>query len=218
MNGSLHTTLVGPPDSGDTDSDGYLDAHYPSIPSSVAETWVWTWESDPITATTTFRIEGWGWYDDGGLILFGPTNDPDTDPALDEVEELTVTVTENGGGQGLTPGFWKNHLCAWGPAGYSTGDDFDTVFGVDLFDPDLTLEQAVNLGGGKCNALARHAVAALLNAAHPDVDYYYSVAEVIAMVQSGVGSGDCNGAKNDLEEQNELENVDAADVEGAKDC
>jgi hypothetical protein len=56
---------------------------------------------------------------------------------------------------------------------------------VNLFDPNITLETAVNLGGGGANRLARHGVAALLSAAHPGVGYPLSVAEVIAAVQAG---------------------------------
>lgn len=87
--------------------------------------------------------------------------------------------------QGCTPGFWKNHLSAWGPTGFSPSDDFDTTFGVDLFDPDITLEQALNLGGGGVGKLARHGTAALLSALHPDVAYPLTVAQVIAAVQAG---------------------------------
>jgi hypothetical protein len=89
------------------------------------------------------------------------------------------------GTEGCTPGYWKNHLKAWGATGYALGDDFDATFGVDLFDPNITLETAMNLGGGGVNRLARHGVAALLSAAHPDVDSPYTVAEVIALVQAG---------------------------------
>ncbi len=100
------------------------------------------------------------------------------------------------GTEGCTPGFWKNHLSAWAATPYDPGDDFDTTFGVDLFDPDITLEQAVNLGGGGVNKLARHGVAALLSAAHPGVDYPFTVAQVIALVQAGDADA--------LEEANEL--------------
>ncbi len=89
------------------------------------------------------------------------------------------------GGEGCTPGYWKNHLDAWGPTGLSPGDDFDTTFGVDLFDPDITLEEAVNAKGGGVKKLARHGTAALLGAAHPGVAYPFTVAEVIAAVQAG---------------------------------
>lgn len=86
---------------------------------------------------------------------------------------------------GCTPGYWKNHTERWAEAGYALDADFDTVFGTDYFNPDITLEEAVNLGGGGNKRLARHGVAALLSAAHPDVDYPYSVAQVIAAVRAG---------------------------------
>jgi hypothetical protein len=87
-------------------------------------------------------------------------------------------------GQGCTPGFWKNkkRLPLWP---LDPDADFDTTFGVDLFDPDITLGEAVRAKGGGDNKLARHGTAALLNAAHPDVDYPLTEAEVIAAVQAG---------------------------------
>jgi hypothetical protein len=89
------------------------------------------------------------------------------------------------GGEGCTPGYWKNHLEDWPPTGLDPGDDFDATFGVDLFTPDITLEQAVNAKGGGVNKLARHGTAALLSALHPAVDYPFSDAEVIDFVQAG---------------------------------
>jgi hypothetical protein len=85
-------------------------------------------------------------------------------------------------GEGCTPGYWKNHRDAW--VGLSPRDDFDTTFGVDFFDPDITLGKAVRLRGGKIKKVARHGTAALLNALHPAVDYPASAAEVIAAVQA----------------------------------
>jgi len=101
-------------------------------------------------------------------------------------------------GEGCTPGYWRQeqHFDSWVPTGYATGDDFETVFGVNAsFNPD-TLLDAVWLGGGGENALARHAVAALLNAAHPSVDYEYSVAQIIAMVQQAYATGDFEETKD----------------------
>jgi hypothetical protein len=89
------------------------------------------------------------------------------------------------GGEGCTPGYWKNHLESWPPTGLSPFDDFDTTFGVDYFDPDITLDEAVNARGGGTNKVARHGTAALLNALHPDVNYSVSAADVIAAVQAG---------------------------------
>lgn len=100
----------------------------------------------------------------------------------------TVTCSETPtpppGGQGCTPGFWRNHYTVW-PAPYTPSNYFDTVFGVGYFSPTYTLGQAIWAGGGGLNIIARHGTAALLSAASPGVDYPYTVAEVIAMVQSG---------------------------------
>lgn len=122
-----------------------------------------------------------------------------------------VVVTASGppvsnGDEGCTPGYWKNHFAAWQPTGFSPSDDFDTVFGVNAFHPNRTLEQALNQGGGGIRALGRHAVAALLNASHPDVDYGMSAAQVIQTVQDAVaqGGGAIEAAKDALEALNEM--------------
>ena len=71
-------------------------------------------------------------------------------------------------GLGCTPGYWKqpHHFDSW-PSPYLPGDSFNATFGIgtNWFSNSLTLAQALDLGGGQQNALARHAVAALLNAA-----------------------------------------------------
>ena len=90
---------------------------------------------------------------------------------------------EGEGGEGCTPGYWKNHLEDWLPTGYSPYDDFDTTFGVDLFNPEITLGKAIRLGGGGVKKVARHGTAALLSAAHPDVNYPYNVDQVFTFVQ-----------------------------------
>jgi len=115
---------------------------------------------------------------------------------------LAVPTPEDGDGEGCTPGFWRqpHHLDSW--VGYSPGDSFDAVFGVDA-QGDQTLLEAVWQGGGGARALGRHAVAALLNSVDPDVQYEFSEAEVIQIVQDAYASGDFNGAKNLLEGQNE---------------
>ncbi|WP_017753912.1 hypothetical protein [Calidifontibacillus oryziterrae] len=93
--------------------------------------------------------------------------------------------------QGCTIGFWRQeqHFDDWVPTGFAPNDDFDTVFGRDAFDPNITLLQALELGGGGLNNLARQAVAALLSAAHPDVAYPLTVAQVISMFQAAFDSG-----------------------------
>jgi hypothetical protein len=84
------------------------------------------------------------------------------------------------GGEGCTPGFWKNHPDCWGPTGFSPGDNVSDVF--PCFENGLgglggdSLMEALNYEGGKglpgaARILLRAAVAAVLNAAHPDIDY-----------------------------------------------
>ncbi|WP_420645783.1 hypothetical protein [Candidatus Leptofilum sp.] len=105
-----------------------------------------------------------------------------------------------GGGEGCTPGYWKqeHHFDSW--VGYSPTDSFDAVFGVSY---GGTLAEAAAAKGGQANALARHAVAALLNASTGGVDYLYSTADVISMVQAAFDSGDYETTKDLFEAQNE---------------
>ena len=108
---------------------------------------------------------------------------------------------EPGGGEGCTPGFWKNHTDVWP---ISTGDDFDTIFGRNAFTPDITMLEAVALKGGQLKALSRHAAAAYLNAFSPLVNYDMTTAEVIAAFQAAFDSGSYNTTKNEFEALNEL--------------
>jgi hypothetical protein len=103
--------------------------------------------------------------------------------------------------EGCTPGYWRqeHHFDSWVPTGYAPTDDFIAVFAVPAsFDPH-TLLDAVWLGGGGEFALARHAVAALLNAAHPDINYFLTVAEVFAVVQNAYATGDFEPVKTMLD-------------------
>lgn len=86
--------------------------------------------------------------------------------------------SNDGGTMGCTPGYWrqKQHYGNW--VGYSPNQAFGAVF-EDAF-PSLSLGQVVRMKGGGLNALGRHTVAALLNAASPDVDYGMTPDEVIA--------------------------------------
>jgi hypothetical protein len=103
-------------------------------------------------------------------------------------------------GMGCTPGYWRQsqHFDSW--TGYAPGDAFATVFGVSRAG---TLLDNVWATGGGANALARHAVAALLNAASGGVDYPYTTAEVIAAVQAAFASGDFEATKDLFEAANE---------------
>ena len=102
---------------------------------------------------------------------------------------FTDTSTEQIGREGLTPGYWKQsqHFFAW--AVYSRGDTFDSVFGVTVFPASETLLQALGTGGGGNIALGRQAVAALLNAASPTLDYPLYSWQVINLVHDAIVSG-----------------------------
>jgi hypothetical protein len=99
--------------------------------------------------------------------------------------------------EGCTPGYWKqpHHLDSWVATGFSPNQTLESVFNVpDQFGLDnRTLLQALSFEGGSDNAAAarillRAAVAALLNAAHPDVDYSLTTADVIAEVNAALAS------------------------------
>jgi len=64
---------------------------------------------------------------------------------------------------GCTPEFWRENLELWKVLDVNYDDDFDETFGSDYFEPDITLEQAINLEGPGLNHLARSGVAAYLD-------------------------------------------------------
>jgi hypothetical protein len=106
------------------------------------------------------------------------------------------------GEEGCTPGYWKqpHHFDSWPVAYDPVLSYFDGVFGVG---PNITLLAALELEGGGEEALIRHAVAALLNAATLD-DYAYSVEAVIEMVEAAYASGDFEPYKMMFETENEM--------------
>ena len=110
------------------------------------------------------------------------------DPASFSWLAAALSVPPPGGGEGCTPGYWKQsqHFDSW--VTYDPDDLFSDVFGHIITIrcgkkrrtvTDPTLRQALKAKGGGINALARHTVAALLNAASPGVSYDLTVAEVI---------------------------------------
>jgi len=151
-------------------------------------------EGDPVvlttlntpTATVTPHGTGGGFTGRAGAIL-----------------EFYNSVIPTTGGEGCTPGFWKNRGLGLGwPAPYAPGDSYDATFGVTSSFGG-TLLDAVRRGGGGENALGRHAVAALLNAASGNVEFDLTTGEVIALVQAAYASGEFEDAKDELEPFNE---------------
>jgi len=116
------------------------------------------------------------------------------------VPVLAQTGTASACTEGLTPGYWKNHPDAWVTYDPDSDTTFRDVFGVG---PEETLMDVLNTGGGKWDALNRHAVAALLNAADPDIDYW-DEGWVISHVQQAYGDQEWAPLKARLEYWNEL--------------
>lgn len=110
-----------------------------------------------------------------------------------------LQVAHSQGNQGCSLGYWKNHLAAWGPTGFTPNADFDTVFGVNAFTPNRTLLQALQAGGGGINNLGRQGVAALLDAAHPGVDFPLTTAQVITLVHDAVINGNVGPVATQLD-------------------
>ena len=91
------------------------------------------------------------------------------------------------GGQGCTPGYWRQeqHFDSW--VGYVPTQLFSTVF-ADAF-PGKTLGQVVATGSAGLNALGRHAVAALLNASSAGVSFDMTPQQVIDAFNAAYASG-----------------------------
>lgn len=85
--------------------------------------------------------------------------------------QATFSIEKCAALEGCTLGYWKNHTNRWCGA-YRTCDRFGNVFtSAPASVANLTLLQALNLGGGGVNNLARQAVAALLSACSNQVAY-----------------------------------------------
>lgn len=196
----------------DLNDDGIQDAGEPGIPGVTVNLYD---ESAILIATTTTDSNGFYLFEDLCINCYTVEVDESTLPdgmiqtptmvgddrsidnnvnpsqvclTIDNQENLTIDfgyVNESIEFSGCTPGYWKNHLDAWGPTGYAPADIFNEVFGVAYFGASFNLENALNSGGGGYNKVARHGTAALLNANHPSINYPLTSSEVIAAVQSG---------------------------------
>jgi len=123
---------------------------------------------------------------------------PQGDPATDSDPSHYYAETPPIGGQGCTPGYWKNHTDSWPPTGYSPAQSVQSVFSEAAAYPSegaASLVQALDFNGGSgveggVRNLLRAAVAALLDASHPGVDYPETAATVISDVDAALASGD----------------------------
>jgi hypothetical protein len=112
---------------------------------------------------------------------------------------VACNVTGGGGGAGATGcshGFWKTHPAAW--QGFQptdlVQDIFDIPDGLGIGAAD-TLMTALDYKGGKdlvgaAQILLVQAVAALLNASHPDLDFAYTPDAVLSQTNVALASGD----------------------------
>jgi len=131
--------------------------------------------------------------------------------------------------QGCSLGFWKQeqHFDFW--EGAAPTELFSTYFGSSIeirlknkdgggTTVDPTLLQALRAPGGGINALARQAVAALLNAASPDVYYPIELGMVISLVNGVLADPteeNIEGLKSVFELANEMAcPFDSFEIEG----
>ena len=70
----------------------------------------------------------------------------------------------------------------------------------------LTLIQALTLKDGKLNLLLRESVAAMLNAAHPDLKYPYTVPQIMTMTQIAIANENYDDTLNLLKTLNDKDN------------
>jgi hypothetical protein len=127
---------------------------------------------------------------------------------------LSVCVSMCDAVEGCSHGYWKNHEAAWGDTGYAAADTIGGVFAGNLggVDGGTSLRDALDFQGGsgvdgKRRLLLMQAVAALLNAAHPDVVFPLTVQEVLDLVEAALDSDDAEeieARKDDLDEMNNL--------------
>ena len=154
-----------------------------------------------LTYTPTANYNGS--YDPG---VAGPSTNTVVATASDAVESSPVSSSPASatcevpppGEEGCTPGFWKNSTGSW--VGYSPNQTVSSVFSLPngVLNNQLggnTLLQALNYGGGdnlvgSAQILLRAAVASILNAANPDVDFTRSAASVIADVNAALATKD----------------------------
>jgi len=112
---------------------------------------------------------------------------------------VTVSTGECGpgvGNEGCSLGFFKNHPDAF-PSPFTPQTTLGTAFPClsNTTLANVTLQEALRFKGGKGiegaqRILLRQAVAALLNAASPDIDYPLTVQQVITQVCAAIASND----------------------------
>lgn len=113
-----------------------------------------------------------------------------TDPSSAN-NSATAETTVQSAPTGCSHGYWKTHQSSW--VGYTPSQTLGSVFAGTGSLASRTFAQALDFSGGNTlteakQILLRQAVAALLNAAHPDVDYPKTTAEIVSDVDAALAS------------------------------
>ncbi len=183
---------------GDVDADGEMD---------VGETWYWIGQYQVTSEDFEAAMASMDPY----FIRNTATADSnETDPETSSEEVALVRFAF----EGLSPGYWKNHPEDWD--GVATSMSFEQFFfgsaqpglnwkvkmvnggGKEKFvtQQDITLMQALELTGGDAAALARQAVAAILNTRDEDVTYRFTESQIKEWVTEAL-SGQAVDLEND---------------------
>jgi hypothetical protein len=153
----------------------------------------------------------------GTYTVYAKDTDGCIDPDTEIVPEGVVC------GYGCTPGFWQGGAGKqlWDgvqpdPIGNFVGFTTTTLLSSVLTDvagncgipADLTMIEAITLGGGNCRKLMRHGVAAILNAStlaeYPLPDGISDVAALKLAIETAVSNCDCEELASKLAANNEL--------------
>ena len=167
----------------------------PNVCPDTGDDWVkvdhLTGQSYTYTAPDGYLVAEWC-YKASTTVVTGDVNPPQktvtvtstvlnpVDNNIQDLSHASFRLVEDKGGQWCSPGYWRNHLNAWGPTGYSPDDLFFDA--LDYYPPlspqgkragattNPTLGQVLQFpqyyGGDAFNA-----VGDLLSAAHPDVNF-----------------------------------------------
>jgi hypothetical protein len=150
----------------------------------------------------------------------------------DSAIEVWMFVTEEpiGGDDGCTPGYWKQsqHFGSFA-APFSPGQTMDAAFASfggspnfpkvknkpDIIESQITLVEALSQGGGDTNALLRHFIAAVLNAANNNVNSKYeNIQEIVDAVKAVLAGNPATLGGETFNSVNALKNALAASNEG----
>jgi uncharacterized repeat protein (TIGR01451 family) len=185
----------------DSDDDGVIDGDDGDNLLEVGESWTWTGQytvtqEDLDMANTSSQSP----------YLLRNTATVDTDQTDPESSSESVEIIKSNF-EGLSPGYWKNTPEDWDGIALTQSfedfffggqnDDIDwkvktSVNGRDKFQTvdDITFMQALELTGGDAAALARGAVAAILNIRDEDVTYRFTEDQIKAWVEAALTGED----------------------------